>query len=455
MKLRVFACLSCLVWVAACSSHPSGGQNTGQNGLGAAGSTNAGSFAGTFVPSAGSGAGAGNGAGGSSSFPGLDAAVFGDAGTLGDAASSAADGGGSGGNDDAGRIVPSSPGYLHTHGRQLLDHDGNPVQLTGINWFGMETSNYAPHGLWTRSLDSMLDQIVSLGYNMLRLPYCSQFFDSGSTPNGIDMAKNPGLQGKSGLALLDAIVDAAGKRGLRVVLDRHRPDSNAQSELWYTGSYSEQRWIDDWKMLATHYKGNSTVIGFDLHNEPHGMATWGDGSMQTDWRAAAERAGNAILAINSDVLIIVEGIEKHGGQSNWWGGNLRGAKASPVRLDVKERLVYSAHEYPPSVYMQPWFSASDYPNNLPSVWHDNWGYLIDEDIAPVWLGEFGTKYETDADKKWLGKLASYIDEKSLDFAYWCINPNSGDTGGILKDDWMTVQTEKQAVLMPLLAPLIP
>ena len=34
------------------------------------------------------------------------------------------------------------------------------------------------------------------------------------------------------------------------------------------------------------------------------------------------------------------------------------------------------------------------------------------------------------------------------------NLNSGDTGGILKDDWRSVNTDKQAVLHPLLAALI-
>ena len=59
----------------------------------------------------------------------------------------------------------------------------------------------------------------------------------------------------------------------------------------------------DWKMLAQRYAGNTTVIGADLHNEPHAEGTnpaatgacWGCGDTARDWRLAAERAGNAIL----------------------------------------------------------------------------------------------------------------------------------------------------------------
>ncbi|HAJ63533.1 MAG TPA: glycoside hydrolase, partial [Cyanobacteria bacterium UBA8543] len=36
-------------------------------------------------------------------------------------------------------------------------------------------------------------------------------------------------------------------------------------------------------------------------------------------------------------------------------------------------------------------------------------------------------------------------------AYWSWNPNSGDTGGILQDDWQTVQTAKQELLQGLLS----
>jgi Cellulase (glycosyl hydrolase family 5) len=35
------------------------------------------------------------------------------------------------------------------------------------------------------------------------------------------------------------------------------------------GLVPESTWIADWKALAARYKGNPTVIGADLHNEPH------------------------------------------------------------------------------------------------------------------------------------------------------------------------------------------
>ncbi|MEV4052147.1 cellulase family glycosylhydrolase [Amycolatopsis sp. NPDC049688] len=354
-------------------------------------------------------------------------------------------------------------GFWHASGSQLVDSTGAPVRMTGINWFGAETANYSPHGLWSRNYKDMLDQMAGLGYNTLRLPYSNQLFDSGSKPVSIDQVQNPDLQGLTGLQVLDKIVAYAGVKGMRVLLDRHRPDSGAQSPLWYTAAYSESRWISDWTMLAQHYKGNPTVIGADLHNEPHsiqggGGACWGCGDTATDWRLAAERAGNAVLAANPDWLIVVEGVDCVSGtgdpQCGWWGGNLSGAKQFPVRLSKPDKLVYSAHEYATSVFAQTWFSDPAFPANLPALWDHFFGYLQKQNIAPVLLGEFGSTLADPRDKVWLQELMKYAGTgpSGMSFTYWSWNPNSGDTGGILNDDWTTVNQTKQAILQPYLIP---
>src|SRR5262249_19375595 len=150
------------------------------------------------------------------------------------------------------------------------------------------------------------------------------------------------------------------------------------------------------------------VIGADLNNEPHGPATWGSGNPATDWQRAAERAGNAVLAVNPDWLIFVEGVERYQNRFYWWGGNLMGAAEHPGVLDLPDRLVYSPHDYPASVYPQPWFNHPDYPNNLPGVWEEFWGYLYSGELAPVYLGEFGSRLVDPRDEPWLDTLVSYL-----------------------------------------------
>jgi endoglucanase len=339
--------------------------------------------------------------------------------------------------------APTRSGVLHTDGGNIVDEQGRVVHITGVNWFGFETGTFAPHGLWARGMDDMLDQIVQAGFNTIRLPFSNQLLDPSSTPNGIDFRKNPDLQGLSGLEIMDLLISRAGERGLKVILDRHRPDASAQSPLWYTDRVSEQRWIDDWVTLASRYRGDSTVIGADLHNEPHGPATWGDGNPLTDWHAAAERAGNAVLATNPDWLIFVEGIEHQDDDWYWWGGNLALAGQVPVQLAVPNKLVYEAHDYGPGVSGQKWFQTSDFPFDLASVWYSHWAYLKFTNTAPVLIGEFGGRsVGDDAEGIWQRTLISYLQFNSFDYTYWSWNPNSGDTGGILEDDWTTLDDSK-------------
>ncbi len=345
--------------------------------------------------------------------------------------------------------------YLHTDGNRILDAQGKPVLVTGISWFGLETENYAPHGLWARSLPSLLDQIVELGFNTIRLPYSNQLFDPGSVPNGINYDLNPDLVGLNGLEIMDKIIAGARERGLKVILDRHRPDSHSQSELWYTPQYNEERWINDWVMLAKRYAGDDTVIGADLHNEPHGSASWGTDDPATDWRLAAERAGNAILDVNPNLLIIVQGVEQYQGEFYWWGGNLMGVRDQPVRLNRPDRLVYSPHTYGPGVYPQAWFSDPSFPANMPGIWDKHWGYVQKEGLAPLILGEFGGRsVANDKEGVWQRALVSYLKENQISYLYWTLNPNSGDTGGILLDDWQSVDPQKKELLSSYQFPLI-
>jgi len=336
---------------------------------------------------------------------------------------------------------------LHASGGKILDARGHEVVLTGVNWFGLETGTFAPHGLWTRNWSQMLDQMAGSGFNTLRLPYSNELFLPGSKPTGIDFGKNPDLAGLSGQQIMDKIVNGATDRGMMVFLDRHRPDAQGQSNLWYTDHVTEKTWIDDWVMLAKRYRDNPLVIGADLHNEPHGQATWGDGNQATDWRAAAERAGNAVLTANPNWLILVEGVESYQGNGYWWGGNLQGAQAHPVRLADQSKLVYSAHDYSPKVWQQSWFSDPKFPANLPALWDSMWGKLARDNQAPVLLGEFGGRsVGGDAEGVWQHSLMRYLKDRKISYTYWCWNPDSGDTGGVLADDWTTVHQDKLALL---------
>ena len=346
---------------------------------------------------------------------------------------------------------------LSTRGAKILDAKGQQVLLRGVNWFGTETETHVPHGLWKRDYKEILAQIKSLGYNLIRLPYSLEALRSPNV-NGIDFSigSNKELEGKTPIQVMDLIIQEAQRQGLLVLLDNHRLSDQRISQLWYEDGFTEVDWIDTWKMLAYRYKNQTNVIGADLKNEPHGKASWGTNDLATDWRLAAERAGNAILDVNPNWLIVVEGVEKNVPTQklpkHWQGGNLEGVKRYPIRLSRRNKLVYSPHEYGPRVADQPWFWEPKFPKNLIDRWQIGFHHISSQNIAPIFIGEFGGR-QVDTNSKegiWQNEFVKYIKQKKLSFAYWSWNPNSADTGGILLDDWLSVDIPKQQLLSQLL-----
>ncbi len=344
---------------------------------------------------------------------------------------------------------------LSTRGSQIVDATGRVVLLRGVNWFGLETTLHTPHGLWVRDYKQMLAQIKSLGYNVIRLPYSVQSLRSQNV-TGIDFSigANKDFYGKTPLDIMDGVIQEAQRQGLLILLDSHQLNDKQIPELWYGDGYTEADWLETWLLLANRYKNQKNVIGADLKNEPHGKASWGTGEVATDWRLAAERAGNKILSVNPNWLIVVEGVTQNvPGQKlsvHWWGGNLEGVRKYPVRLKRSHSLVYSPHEYAGSY--QTWFSEATFPKNLYERWETGFNYIATEGIAPIFIGEFGGHGVDSTSKEgiWQQQLVDFIARKKLSFTYWCWNPNSQLTGGILLDDWRSIDTPKQALLKKLL-----
>ena len=352
--------------------------------------------------------------------------------------------------------VPDGSGY-RSDGSGIVDPSGNPFRIKAVSWYGLE-QDFAPQGLYAQNLDVILGLIASSGFNTVRLTWSSQTLDPTSKPSNINLNVNPDLANVSPLELLDKIVARAGAHDLKIILSRHQSSAGTQDDVWFDAQYPTKRFIDDWVTLASRYANTQTVIGCDLQNDLRGVATWGDGNPSTDWRAAAESAGNAILGVNATVLIFVQGIEKASDGSYYWrGGNLKDAQAHPVNLVHPDRLVYAAQDFPrtalnpPQGMAPPWFSDPSFPENLPtSVWRQYWGYQLDS--GPVLLSAFGMGLGQDpTDAPWLNALGQYIDDNpGLSFAYWALNPDENDVKGVLSD-WSTVNTDVVNALQPILS----
>lgn len=372
---------------------------------------------------------------------------------------------------------------LSTSGNQFVTASGRTVRLKSINWFGAESENYTPHGTWggARSWRGIIDQIKGWGFNCIRLPFSGDFTSAGRMPAAgvIDATLNPDLVGLSALQIFDLYIDYCLTQEIYVVLDHHRRVAGTGADgSPVSSTYTLADWKASWAVMANRYAGKVNVVGADLHNEPHDL-TW------SVWAGYAEECGDWIHTLAPDWVIFVEGVGTDSTGSYWWGGALGGVATRPVQLAAANKLAYSPHEYGQSVGTQSWLAydgqtpPANWPNNLPGVWRPHWGFIFEQGIAPLWIGEFGGKYGVNGsgvqdasaaphgayERTWTTTLCGYLNgdfngdgasdlpagSKGMSFSYWSLNPNSGDTGGMLQDDWQTVQASKLALINTLLA----
>jgi aryl-phospho-beta-D-glucosidase BglC (GH1 family) len=327
----------------------------------------------------------------------------------------------------AGALLPS--GYLSRSGNQIVDAAGRDVRLDAVALHGnndLDENTIVNQDAPLAGLDANMQAIAGDGFNTVTLAWN----DASLHDDNAVMY----LQG------MDAVVDAAGQYGLKVILNHHNDEGRegngnclAQqgNGLWYdsgpgtnntdgcgtAGTVTQASFQADWVELAQRYAGDSTVIGFDLDNEPlayTGESTWGDNGIN-DIHKMYTDVGNAVEAADPGVLVIAEGPQNYGGSFAYGSavaapeGDLTDVATDPVVLTPanggRKKIVYSVHEYPyDAAHITP-----DSGAGAIARYNKVWGYLETQNIAPVWLGEIGATMTSTDDTAWAQTLDAYVD----------------------------------------------
>ncbi len=143
------------------------------------------------------------------------------------------------------------------------------------------------------------------------------------------------------LSYIDAVVNAAEKRGIFVILDPHNyAQYNMNGTKYNIGScaISTALFASFWSSLATHYKDKPNVI-FGLMNEPYQHKA-------IEWAVIAQEAVTAIRDTGANQTILVPGTMYSA--ATRWGlkkGLLSNAEALVNIVDPLKNLVFEVHMY--------------------------------------------------------------------------------------------------------------
>ncbi len=308
-------------------------------------------------------------------------------------------------------LLPS--GWLSVRGSQIVGPDGVPVRIasvgvTGMNIIGGRLELVGPF----QGIRGHVAAMKAVGFNCVRVDWNDKTLDDAGA-----------------MAELEHFVAACRESGLKVIFDNHNNEAtpadweNAAQQkngLWFDtgpgtdgtdgagnkGTISSAIFQKDWVTFAKRWARDSTVIGFDIRNEPCAHtstpALWGGGG-PTDIHKMYEAVGNAILAVNPNALIICEAVINY--RTGAYEGDLSCVRDLPVRLVNPTKLVYSVHEYPREIGGYPGPEAG--PGYIERM-NRTWGWLVIEEIAPVWIGEMGASMLSAPSREWGRTLLDYM-----------------------------------------------
>lgn len=234
-------------------------------------------------------------------------------------------------------------------------------------------------------------------------------------------------------------------------------------------------WLQGWQRLMATIALDPVAVNmvmYDILNEPESKGIGWEGvgsglSMTDNYLAVMDRG----YAINPNAIYFIEGTGQLNINSNWGDGfstdpaviNNRGG-SDPTRFfktlltkQYRGNVVLSPHIYPPSVTFAKAAIAGPELYNRLTVAHgylSKQGYCNGNDCQKFMVvpGEFGSKLIDPKDFTFLADLATYWSNPGAvtdpyhgvveNWFWWCWNANSVDTGGMVGEDWLTIQWQK-------------
>ena len=83
-----------------------------------------------------------------------------------------------------------------TSGNKIIAPSGAEFRVTGINWYGFETSDNVAHGFYAHDYTYIVDEIKQYGYSTIRIPFSNAMWELDPIPNANTYSACPACKGK-------------------------------------------------------------------------------------------------------------------------------------------------------------------------------------------------------------------------------------------------------------------
>lgn len=242
-----------------------------------------------------------------------------------------------------------SQNFIQRQGKKLV-YKGNQIYLRGMAFGNLvydDNQNPANH-----HTEKDMERIQALGMNAIRFYMNYKTFEADAQPYQYK---------QSGWDWIDKNVQWAKANGVFLILNMHVPQGGYQSAckgdaLW-TSTENQKRLVALWKAIATRYKDEPQIAGYDILNEPTPS-----GSMQ-NWSALAQNIINGIRSVDNNHLIITERALALNCDYNYSDTN------NNYPQITETNLMYTVHLYDPFEFTHQnldWANTGDggkYPDN--------------------------------------------------------------------------------------------
>jgi endoglucanase len=316
-------------------------------------------------------------------------------------------------------LVPSQTSnaqsrFVTVRGKEFISPDGKPVLLKGINlgnWllpegymFKFKTAN-SPRLIqtvinqligedeakrfWKEYRDHYITRddikfIKQAGFNSIRVPFSYRLFVSEGEPQKLE---GPGYE------LLDRVVEWSRQEGLFVVLDMHgapggQTGDNIDDSWGYPFLFesieSQNLTVNIWRKIAARYSRDTTILGYDLLNEPIAHYFEND-NLNPKLEPLYRRIVAAIRQADRNHIIFLGGAR--------WNTNF-----TVFGAPFDKKLAYTFHKY--------WMDV-----NQSAV--QEYVDFRDKHNVPVWMGESGENTD-----EWISSFRMLLERNNIGWCFW-------------------------------------